>query len=60
MIQPGVHRCRGLHAGGHYQPQQQQGVREVIVVAAEHMVCIKADLREFDEAAVKQLIAKGA
>ncbi|MDD2914081.1 MAG: MFS transporter [Gallionella sp.] len=38
---------------------QQKGVREVIVVAAEQMVCIKANLQEFDETAVKQLIAKG-
>ena len=39
---------------------QLKGVREVMVVAAECMACIKVDMREFDETAVQQLITKGA
>lgn len=39
---------------------QLAGVREVMVVAAECMACLKVDVREFDEAAVEQLIVKGA
>jgi hypothetical protein len=39
---------------------QLKGVREVMVVAAECMACIKVDTREFDEAAAEQLITKGA
>ncbi|TAN85661.1 MAG: MFS transporter [Gallionella sp.] len=36
------------------------GVREVMVVAAERMACLKVDTQEFDEAAVEQLVMKGA
>jgi len=39
---------------------QLPGVREVMVVAAENMACLKVDRHGFDEAAVEQLIAKGA
>ncbi|MDD5301012.1 MAG: MFS transporter [Gallionella sp.] len=39
---------------------QLTGVREVMVVAAERMACLKVDRHGFDEAAVEQLIAKGA
>src|SRR3989338_8287245 len=37
---------------------QLPGVREVMVVAAENMACLKVDRHGFDEAAVEQLIAK--
>ncbi len=39
---------------------QLSGVREVMVVAAERMVCLKVDRHGFDEAAVGQLVMKGA
>ena len=39
---------------------QLSGVREVMVVAAERMVCLKVDKHGFDEAAVEQLVMKGA
>jgi len=39
---------------------QLAGVREVMVVAAERMVCLKVDKHGFDEAAVEQLVMKGA
>ncbi len=39
---------------------QQQGVREAMVVAAEGMACIKVEMQGFDEAAVEQLVKKGA
>lgn len=42
------------------QLAQQQGVREVFVVAAERMACLKVDMQGFDEAAVKQLVTRGA
>lgn len=32
------------------------GVREVMVVAAERMACLKVDMKEFDETAVEQLV----
>ena len=38
---------------------QLQGVREVLLVAAEQMVCIKVEMSGFDEAAVENLV-KGA
>jgi Na+/melibiose symporter-like transporter len=41
------------------QLAQVQGVREVMVVAAECMACLKVDMQVFDEAAVEQLL-KGA
>jgi len=34
----GVHLCRGLHAGGHYQPQQQQGDAEQKYRIAAHIL----------------------
>ncbi|MFZ5503294.1 MAG: MFS transporter [Pseudomonadota bacterium] len=42
------------------QLAQQQGVREVFVVAAERMACLKVDMQGFDEVAVKQLVTRGA
>ncbi|OGS99392.1 MAG: hypothetical protein A3F73_00820 [Gallionellales bacterium RIFCSPLOWO2_12_FULL_59_22] len=39
---------------------QITGVREVVVVAAENMVCLKVDRHGFDESAVEQLVMKGA
>jgi hypothetical protein len=36
------------------------GVREVMVVAAENIACLKVDMQGFDEAAVEQLLTKGA
>jgi MFS family permease len=39
---------------------QLSGVREVMVVAAENMACLKVDRHGFDEAAVEQLVMKGA
>lgn len=39
---------------------QLSGVREVMVVAAENMACLKVDKHGFDEAAVEQLVMKGA
>ena len=41
------------------QLAQVKGVREVMVVAAECMACLKVDMQVFDEAAVEQLL-KGA
>jgi len=41
------------------QLAQVRGVREVMVVAAECMACLKVDMQVFDEAAVEQLL-KGA
>jgi MFS family permease len=38
---------------------QLSGVREVMVVAAERMACLKVDRHGFDEAAVEQLVMKG-
>ncbi|MDR0481188.1 MAG: MFS transporter [Gallionellaceae bacterium] len=35
---------------------QARGVREVMVVAAENMACIKADMQGFDEQLVEQLV----
>jgi MFS family permease len=35
---------------------QLQGVREVLLVAAEQMVCIKVEMSGFDEAAVENLV----
>lgn len=39
---------------------QLSGVHEVMVVAAERMACLKVDRQGFDEAAVEQLVMKGA
>ena len=39
---------------------QLNGVREVMVVAAENIACLKVDMQGFDEAAVEQLLTKGA
>lgn len=39
---------------------QLQGVREVMVVAAENIACLKVDMQGFDEDAVAQLVMKGA
>ncbi|HEX5363831.1 MAG TPA: MFS transporter [Gallionella sp.] len=39
---------------------QLQGVREALVVAAEGMACLKVEMQGFDEAAVEQLVIKGA
>jgi predicted MFS family arabinose efflux permease len=36
---------------------QLSGVREVMVIAAERMACLKVDKHGFDEAAVEQLVA---
>ena len=49
-------------AGVELQKQlaQLQGVREVMVVAAENIACLKVDMNGFDEAAVEQLVTKGA
>ena len=35
---------------------QLRGVREVMVVAAENIACLKVDMQGFDEAAVEQLV----
>ena len=37
-----------------------QGVREVMVVAAENMACLKVDMNGFDKDAVEKLVLKGA
>ena len=37
-----------------------QGVREVMVVAAENMACLKVDMTGFDKDAVEKLVLKGA
>ena len=39
---------------------QVSGVREVMVIAAERMACLKVDKHEFDEAAVLQLLLPAA
>jgi MFS family permease len=39
---------------------QQQGVREALVVASEGIACLKVEMSGFDQAAVEQLVAKGA
>jgi len=39
---------------------QLSGVREVMVVAAENMACLKVDRQGFDETSVEQLVMKGA
>ncbi|MBI3222333.1 MAG: MFS transporter [Nitrosomonadales bacterium] len=39
---------------------QLQGVREVMVVAAENIACLKVDMQGFDENGVEQLVMKGA
>lgn len=39
---------------------QLAGVREVMVVTAERMACLKVDKHGFDETAVEQLVTKGA
>jgi MFS family permease len=42
------------------QLAQVQGVREVMVIAAENIACLKVDMRGFDIDAVEQLVTKGA
>jgi len=42
------------------QLAQVQGVREVMVIAAENIACLKVDMRGFDKDAVEQLVTKGA
>ena len=42
------------------QLAELQGVREVMVVAAENMACLKVDMKGFDKDAVEQLVTKGA
>ncbi len=37
-----------------------QGVREVMVIAAENIACLKVDMKGFDKDAVEQLVTKGA
>jgi MFS family permease len=44
----------------HKQLAQVQGVREVMVIAAENIACLKVDLHGFDQDAVEQLVTKGA
>ena len=39
---------------------QVQGVREVMVIAAENIACLKVDMQGFDKDAVEQLVTKGA
>ena len=39
---------------------QLRGVREVMVVAAESIACLKVEMQGFDEAAVDKLVMKGA
>ncbi len=39
---------------------QLQGVREVMVIAAENIACLKVDMQGYDEAAVDKLVLKGA
>jgi len=43
-----------------HQLAELQGVREVMVVAAENMACLKVDMKGFDRDAVEQLVMKGA
>jgi len=42
------------------QLAQVQGVREVMVIAAENIACLKVDMQGFDKDAVEQLVTKGA
>lgn len=42
------------------QLAQVQGVREVMVIAAENIACLKVEMRGFDKEAVEQLVTKGA
>lgn len=42
------------------QLAQVQGVREVLVVYAECMACLKVDMQGFDQETVEQLVGKGA
>ena len=39
---------------------QLDGVREVMVIAAENIACLKVDMKGFDKDAVEQLVTKGA
>jgi MFS family permease len=39
---------------------QVKGVREVMVIAAENIACLKVDMKGFDKDAVEQLVNKGA
>jgi MFS family permease len=39
--------------------EQLQGVREVMVIAAENIACLKVDMKGFDKDAVEQLVTKG-
>jgi MFS family permease len=49
-------------AGVELQKQlaQVQGVRAVMVIAAENIACLKVDMQGFDKDAVEQLVTKGA
>jgi len=42
------------------QLAQLQGVREVMVVAAECMACLKVDMQGFDEITVERLVTPAA
>ena len=42
------------------QLAQLSGVREVMVVSAENIACLKVDMKGFDKEAVEQLVTKGA
>lgn len=42
------------------QLAQVQGVREVMVIAAENIACLKVEMQGFDKDAVEQLVTKGA
>ena len=42
------------------QLAQLQGVREVMVIAAENIVCMKVDMLGFDKDSVDKLVMKGA
>lgn len=42
------------------QLAQLKGVREVMVIAAENIACLKVDMQGFDKDAVEQLVTKGA
>ena len=39
---------------------QLDGVREVMVITAENIACLKVDMKGFDKDAVEQLVTKGA
>lgn len=69
MQPPAVVRTRMYHLGElsnaqAAQLQQQlatlQGVREVMVVAAEGMACLKVDMKGFDEEAAERLVTPAA